>query len=81
MINYSESSLRSIIKSFSWRVFGTVTTAAIAYFITGEFDIATKIGCIEFFLKMGVYYFHERLWNTLPYGKSKEKVNSSLLDI
>ncbi|MFT7137774.1 MAG: putative membrane protein [Candidatus Azotimanducaceae bacterium] len=57
-----DSHLRSILKAFSWRIIATLTTALIAYFVTGEIMTAITIGGIEFFLKMGIYYVHERVW-------------------
>tara|TARA_R110002072_G_scaffold89232_4_gene199948 strand:+ start:75577 stop:75813 length:237 start_codon:yes stop_codon:yes gene_type:complete len=57
-----ESHLRSILKAFSWRIVATATTATIAYFVTGEIVTALTIGSIEFFLKMFIYYAHERVW-------------------
>lgn len=56
------SHLISLAKAFSWRIVATLTTAMIAYVITGEMDTALWIGGIEFFLKIGIYYAHERLW-------------------
>jgi uncharacterized membrane protein len=56
------SHLISLAKAFSWRIVATLTTALIAYAITGEIDTALWIGGIEFFLKIGIYYAHERLW-------------------
>lgn len=56
------SHLISLAKAFSWRIVATLTTAMIAYAITGEMDTALWIGGIEFFLKIGIYYAHERLW-------------------
>ena len=56
------SHLLSLAKAFSWRIVATLTTAIIAYVITGEVDTALMIGGIEFFLKIGIYYVHERLW-------------------
>lgn len=58
----STSDLLSLAKAFSWRIVATLTTALIAYAITGEIDTALWIGGIEFFLKIGIYYAHERLW-------------------
>jgi uncharacterized membrane protein len=52
----------SLAKALSWRVVATATTALIAYAITGEIDTALLIGGIEFFLKIGIYYLHERVW-------------------
>lgn len=46
----------------------TVTTTVIAYFISGKVDMALKIGFIELFAKMGLYYFHERMWQKIKFG-------------
>ena len=61
-----DSHLRSILKAFSWRIVATLTTAAIAYVVTGEASTALVIGGIEFFLKMFIYYVHERAWQLVP---------------
>ena len=61
-----DSHLRSLAKAFSWRIVATLTTATIAYFITGRLDTAALIGGIEFVLKFFIYYFHERLWQWIP---------------
>ncbi len=73
MANYEESNWRSVGKSLSWRLFATATTIAIAYFITGELELAKKIGAVEFLSKFFIYFIHERLWNFIPFGKYKEK--------
>ena len=62
-----ESHFRSIIKGISWRVVATTDTILVVLLITcltGEcsIDNALKIGFIEFFIKLAVYYFHERIW-------------------
>lgn len=63
-----ESHIRSLLKAFTWRVIATLTTGVIAYIITGEIRTAIAIGSIEFFVKMLVYYFHERAWQLVPRG-------------
>ena len=63
-----ESHLRSILKTISWRIIATSTTVAIAYFIFGDIQDALKVGGIEFFAKMFIYYFHERAWQKAPRG-------------
>jgi len=63
-----ETRLRSLLKAFSWRIVATLTTALIAYGITGEIDTALAIGGIEFFLKFAIYYAHERAWQWVPLG-------------
>jgi uncharacterized membrane protein len=60
---------RSLIKSMSWRIIGTLDTILISYFITGELSFALSIGGIELVTKMMLYVVHERLWNRVNWGK------------
>jgi uncharacterized membrane protein len=60
---------RSLIKSMSWRIIGTLDTILISYFITGEISFALSIGGIELVTKMMLYVAHERLWNKTNWGK------------
>ena len=57
-----ESRLRSVAKAFTWRITATLTTAIIAFLVTGELGAAVAIGGIEFFAKFVIYYAHERAW-------------------
>jgi len=68
----AEKASRSIAKTISWRTVGTLDTMIIAYFITGDLTMAASIGSIELFTKMALYYFHERAWNKISFGKIKE---------
>ena len=65
-----EKAYRSIIKSISWRVLGTLDTMIISYLITGDLIMAASIGSIEVFTKMILYYYHERTWNKIKIGKN-----------
>ena len=65
----SEKPIRSIAKAFSWRVIGTLDTLVISYFLTGKISIAASIASIDFVTKMILYFFHERLWNLIKWGK------------
>ena len=60
---------RSIIKAISWRVFGSMDTILVSLFITRSYKLALSIGFIEVFTKMLLYYFHERLWNKVNFGR------------
>lgn len=62
-IRRGDSNIKSLLKTISWRVVGTIDTMVIAYFLTGEFTIAFSIGSVEVFTKMLLYYLHERVWN------------------
>ena len=65
----SERPLRSIVKSISWRVIGTLDTVLISWLVTGEVTLALSIGSIELFTKMFLYFLHERLWNAMRWGR------------
>jgi uncharacterized membrane protein len=63
---------RSLIKAISWRVTGTVDTMVVSYLITGHIGTAIKIGGLEVFTKIILYYCHERVWEKLSFGRVKE---------
>ena len=65
----SEKPMRSVIKSLSWRTIGTLDTILISWFVTGTLSLAFSIGAIELVTKMMLYFFHERLWNAISWGK------------
>jgi uncharacterized membrane protein len=64
-----ETKRRSIVKAFTWRTLGTLDTIVISYVLTGEIKTAVSIGGIEIFTKMFLYFFHERIWNLIKWGK------------
>jgi len=63
-----EAHSRSFAKAISWRVTGTLDTFVISAIITGELTIAGSIAATELFTKIFLYYFHERIWATIPWG-------------
>jgi uncharacterized membrane protein len=63
-----ESKRRSIAKVISWRITGSLTTMVFTYFITGSFEFAYKIGLVELVFKIGIQYFHERVWSLIKFG-------------
>jgi len=65
----SESPKRSIVKSISWRFIGTLDTILISWIVTGTLSLAFSIGFIELITKMMLYFFHERIWNNITWGK------------
>ncbi|MGB2153470.1 MAG: DUF2061 domain-containing protein [Flavobacteriaceae bacterium] len=60
---------RSLLKSISWRIVGTIDTFIISYIITGQIKFALSIGLIELLTKMFLFFIHERLWNQIKWGK------------
>ena len=66
---YFESKGRSAAKTISWRTLATLTTAIIVYILTGELVLAIAVGSIEVIAKIILYFFHERAWNKIKFGK------------
>ena len=60
---------RSFAKALSWRATGTVDTMIISLVVTGSIKLAATIGLTEVVTKSLLYYFHERAWLKIPYGR------------
>lgn len=64
-----DTNYRSMVKALSWRILGTLDTILISWIISGNLNIAFSIGSVELITKTFIYYFHERLWNKIKWGK------------
>ena len=51
LLKDQHSRTRSLAKALTWRVTATLTTALIAYIVTGEVKTTVIIGGVEFALK------------------------------
>lgn len=60
---------RSFTKSLSYRIFGTLSSFAVAYAITREAALSALIAWWETIVKVGIYYWHERIWNKIQWGR------------
>lgn len=60
---------RSLTKSVTYRFFGTLTSYAVVYAVTGKGSLAALVSILETVVKIGVYYWHERLWNKIAWGR------------
>jgi len=58
-----ESKRRSFLKVISWRITATLTTMLISFFITGNIDMALKIGLFELTAKILLQYAHGQKLN------------------
>ncbi|GGF81102.1 DUF2061 domain-containing protein [Wenyingzhuangia marina] len=65
----SEKPIRSVVKAVSWRMIGSLDTLIISWIATGDVKTATSIASIDLFTKMILYFFHERIWNAIKWGK------------
>ena len=71
----TETRKRSIIKSCTWRIICIVVSIVTAYFVTGKLDVSVAIGTVYNAITMVLYYFHERFWNIVSWGKTIELTN------
>ena len=60
---------RSFVKAWSYRVFGTLTSFIVVYAITKEIVLSSLIAFWETVLNVGVYYWHERIWDKIQWGR------------
>lgn len=68
------SHIRSILKGISWRIIATFDTVIVVLIVTCFFgtcslETALKIGLSEFFIKLAIYYVHERIWESKRKGQ------------
>ena len=67
-----ESRKRSVVKAIVWRIICIVVSVLTSYFLIGSWDVAIAIGSVYNIVTMLLYYFHERLWNTVKWGCKAE---------
>ena len=66
-----EHKKRSILKTLIWRITASLDTFVIAQIITGDWKMGSSMTGIEVITKMFFYYFQERIWNKIKWGKKR----------
>jgi sulfate adenylyltransferase subunit 1 (EFTu-like GTPase family)/uncharacterized membrane protein len=69
LIRATESHRRSVAKAISWRATGSLDTFIVAVLITGSSKVAGSVALAEVLTKTLIYYFHERIWAVIPWGR------------
>ncbi|MEP6572357.1 MAG: adenylyl-sulfate kinase [Gemmatimonadota bacterium] len=64
-----DTGVRSLVKAVSWRIMGTMATAALVFIFTHKFALALWVGALEFFSKIILFWMHERIWDRVSIGK------------
>ena len=70
-LNNGETAIRSLVKAYSYRCCGTLTTIVISYIITGRLVISLAIGATEMVIKPFIYWCHERVWARVTWGQKR----------
>ena len=60
---------RSFVKALSYRIWGTLSSIAVAYVITKNASLSIAIAFWETVVKVFIYYAHERGWNYIQWGR------------
>lgn len=65
--------IKSVVKTITWRIIASATTFLLAFlFFHGDPNVAEKatgIAVAEMIVKMLLYFFHERAWERLRWGR------------
>lgn len=69
-----DSRIRSATKSFTWRVMGIVLLLTMGYIVTGSAGEASMIAFMFHFVRLTLYYVHERIWEGIKWGRRKSSL-------
>ncbi len=62
---------RSWVKSITWRIIGIVLLGVISYLITRDWREMAIITVVFHGIRLVLYYFHERAWERVSWGRIK----------
>ena len=63
----ADKRIRSVAKTFSWRLLIFIYWMVFGYIFTGSFKGAGILG-LGSIIPLFFYYFHERVWNKVKWG-------------
>jgi sulfate adenylyltransferase large subunit len=69
LTRWTETHARSFAKAVSWRATGSLDTFVVTLVISGSTKLAGSVAVTEIMTKILIYYFHERIWAFVPWGK------------
>jgi adenylylsulfate kinase len=59
------------MKALSWETFSNLVCLAMAYATFGNLSGCVIFTVVCFFVKLALFYGHERLWHQISYGKEQ----------
>lgn len=62
---------RSLVKGIVWEGFSFILTLFAVYLIYGNFTFTLIFTLILTAIKMILFFFHERIWKDIKWGKYK----------
>ena len=61
---------RTLIKSLSWKIAGSLSLVLLTYLTTESLKVAGIIAILQFIITFFLYFVHERVWNYITWGKT-----------
>jgi len=61
---------RTISKIISWRILITGSNFVVPWILTGSLGQAAAFMSIAIVVNIAIFYFHERVWNRVSWGKT-----------
>jgi len=68
---FKEHRTRSLTKAITYRIAILILDFTSVYLLTGRIDVALGFMLISNIYTSTAYYFHERIWNRIKWGKKK----------
>jgi uncharacterized membrane protein len=68
-VHEHDSNARSMMKSITWRIVATLTTIIVVLILARDIWTALTVGALDTIVKFILYFFHERAWDRLDWGK------------
>jgi adenylylsulfate kinase len=63
---------RSLVKGIVWEFFSFIITTIAIYIFYGNFLTSIKFSVILSIIKAFIFFFHERAWKKVKWGKIEE---------
>jgi uncharacterized membrane protein len=74
MLKFYEKLPRSIVKTITWRIIATITLILIGFIVSGSWKVGFGAAGFALVINNLAYFFHERFWNRLDWGKYQVSV-------
>ena len=71
-----ETRLRSLIKTLIYRAVAVITISVLTWYFTGNAYTVTMVAIIYNVVVWSFYYFHERIWARISWGRTEAKIQS-----
>jgi len=68
---FKEHWTRSLTKALTYRIVILILDFTSIYLLTGKVEVALGFMLASNFYTSIAYYFHERIWNRIKWGKKK----------